>query len=43
MHNSSRKLVLTPYEMDLIEYAVYGDYGPAAAQKKNIIMQKKAS
>ena len=43
MHNSSRKLVLTPYEMDLIEYAVYGDYGPAAAQKKNIMMQKKAS
>ncbi len=41
MHNSSRKLVLTPYEMDLVEYSVYGDYGPAAAQKKTSLMTKK--
>ena len=34
MHNSSRKVVLTSYEMDLVEYAVYGDYGPGAAEKR---------
>ena len=27
---SSRELFLRPHEMDLIEYAVYGDYGPTA-------------
>ena len=42
MHNSSRKLVLTPYEMDLIEYTVYGDYGPDGAKKrKDIINARK--
>ena len=28
MHGSSKKLILTPQHMDLIEYAIYGDYGP---------------
>ena len=42
MHNSSRKLVLTQYEMDLIEYTVYGDYGPNSEKKrKDLIRERK--
>ena len=43
MHYSSRKLIMTPYEMDLIEYSVYGDYGPARNQKRNDIKRNKGS
>ena len=37
LHSSSRKMIMTPYEMDLIEYSIYGDYGPASANKKKNI------
>ena len=43
MHNSSRKLIMTPYEMDLIEYTVYGDYGPGKNQKKSSLKRKTSS
>ncbi len=35
MHHSSRKLMLTPQQMDLVEYAVYGDYGAVAEEKRS--------
>ena len=40
LHQSSRKLQLTEYEMDLIEYSVYGNYGP---NKKETLTKKSKS
>jgi hypothetical protein len=42
MRQASRKLILNSQQMDLMEFAIYGDYGEVARQKAEAKAAKKS-